>query len=119
MSSQRGKWRLQRSKELSAKVQKSFHDLQNPSDCSKAKTLICDLNKSCGFGCQMHHVMYCFIESFFQNRTMILESHDWRYDSTGGYEAYFLPVTETCARESHSDAVSWNGRFLLASLFKQ
>ena len=60
----------------------------------------------------MHHVMYCFIEAYFQNRTMILESSDWRYDSRG-FEAYFLPLSETCSKNSYSDAVNWNGiRFI-------
>jgi glycoprotein 6-alpha-L-fucosyltransferase len=84
--------------------------MQNPNDCSNARTLICDLNKACGFGCQMHHVMYCFIEAYFQNRTMILESNDWRYDSRG-YESYFLPVSETCAKTKFQDVVPWNGLF--------
>jgi glycoprotein 6-alpha-L-fucosyltransferase len=109
LSNQRGDWRLKRSKEIGAKVQKHFHDLQNPKDCSNARTLICDLNKACGFGCQMHHAMYCFIESFFQNRTMILESHDWRYDSKAGYEGYFLPVSETCSSKKLPEPASWNG----------
>lgn len=28
--------------------------LQNPSDCSKARKLVCSLNKGCGFGCQVN-----------------------------------------------------------------
>ena len=58
----------------------------------------------------MHHAMYCFIERFFQNRTMILESQGWRYDSKNGYEGYFLPVTETCANQKSPETVTWNGK---------
>ena len=57
----------------------------------------------------MHHVMYCFIESFFQNRTMILESVNWSYDSRG-FETYFLPLSETCSGESFPNAYNWNGK---------
>ena len=109
LSSHQNDWRLRKSQELSLKIQKHFHDLQNPRNCSNAKTLICDINKSCGFGCQMHHVMYCFIESFFQNRTMILESINWSYDSRG-FETYFLPLSETCSGESFPNAYNWNGK---------
>lgn len=28
-------------------------------DCSSERILICDLNKACGFGCQMHHLANC------------------------------------------------------------
>ncbi len=51
-----GAWRGKASKTLSTKIQDKFFDLQNPSDCNSAKKLICELNKSCGYGCQIHHV---------------------------------------------------------------
>ncbi len=90
--------------------------LQNPADCSKAKKIVCDLNKACGFGCQMHHVMYCFITSFFLNRTMILESAGWRYNSAG-HTAYFKPISDTCASLTESDKpVGWNGKSLCFEL---
>jgi glycoprotein 6-alpha-L-fucosyltransferase len=83
--------------------------LQNPSDCDKAKKIVCDLNKACGFGCQMHHVMYCFITSFFLNRTLILESSGWRYNSAGA-TAYFKPMSDSCTSVSSTDkVVGWNG----------
>jgi hypothetical protein len=56
----------------------------------------------------MHHVMYCFIESFFQNRTMILESQNWSYDPKG-FEEYFLPISGTCSQASLQNAIDWNG----------
>lgn len=84
--------------------------MQNPKNCDKAKKIICDLNKSCGFGCQMHHVMYCFITAYSTNRTMILESKQWRYNIKG-FEAYFQPLSETC-NSYNGLAVNWNGWFL-------
>jgi glycoprotein 6-alpha-L-fucosyltransferase len=95
---------------LSKKIQKHFHELQNPADCSQAKKIVCDLNKACGFGCQMHHVMYCFITAFFTKRTMILDSDSWRYNGKG-IETYYKPISDTC-RESMDPSVNWNGKFI-------
>jgi len=38
-------WRQQESENLSNLVQKRLKHLQNPSDCAKARKLVCDLNK--------------------------------------------------------------------------
>lgn len=40
-----GTWREQEAADLSSLVQKRLHNLQNPPDCSKAKKLVCNLNK--------------------------------------------------------------------------
>lgn len=39
------KWRAAEAQALSDLVQKRLHYLQNPKDCSKARKLICNLNK--------------------------------------------------------------------------
>jgi glycoprotein 6-alpha-L-fucosyltransferase len=110
-SSTLAEWRQKKSDELIKRVQKQFVDMQNPADCSRAKKIVCSLNKACGFGCQMHHVMYCFITAYFTKRTMILESDNWRYNPRG-YEAYFRPLSETCKELSDANertaTVGWN-----------
>lgn len=40
-------WRQQESENLSNLIQKRLKYLQNPSDCAKARKLVCDLNKVC------------------------------------------------------------------------
>lgn len=106
-----GEWRRMESEFLALKLQKEFYQLQNPSDCDRQKKVICDLNKSCGFGCQMHHVVYCFITSYFLNRTLILDSAGWRYNSDG-FEAYFRPLSEKCIKINEY-GVEWNGNLYL------
>lgn len=103
-----GEWRKSESEKLAHHVQKKFNQLQNPPDCNSRKKIICDMGKSCGFGCQMHHVMYCFITAYFTNRTMILQSNGWRYNQKG-YEAYFKPLSETCQSYDGS-YINWNGK---------
>nr|CAG4641568.1 EOG090X03KK [Eurycercus lamellatus] len=101
-------WRAAEARALSDLVQKRFHHLQNPKDCSKARKLVCNLNKSCGYGCQIHHAAYCFIMAYATKRTMIMNSKKWRYHR-GGWEKIFLPLSETCTDPSGSDRSNWPG----------
>nr|CAG4644667.1 EOG090X03KK [Leptodora kindtii] len=102
-------WRAAESRALSDLVQKRLRNLQNPKDCSKARKLLCNLNKSCGYGCQIHHATYCFIVAYATQRTMILNSKKWRYHR-GGWEKIFMPVSETCTNPSGADHSNWPGK---------
>lgn len=88
-------FRRQMQLKLSKEVQDRFHSLQNPKDCKKSRRLVCTLNKGCGYGCQIHHVIYCMIIAYSSNRTMVMNSLGWRY-SKRGWEGTFLPVSESC-----------------------
>nr|CAG4650847.1 EOG090X03KK [Simocephalus serrulatus]SVE94145.1 EOG090X03KK [Simocephalus serrulatus] len=101
-------WRAAESRALSDLVQRRLHYLQNPVDCSKARKLVCNLNKSCGYGCQIHHAAYCFIMAYATKRTLILNSKKWRYHR-GGWEKVFLPLSDTCTDPSGLDRSNWPG----------
>ena len=88
-------WQKNISSELTKIMGKRLHYLQNPPDCRSAKKLVCRVSKSCGFGCQIHHVSYCFILAYATKRTLILDSTNWRY-SPSGWDAVFKPVSSTC-----------------------
>uniref|UniRef100_A0A8D0H842 Alpha-(1,6)-fucosyltransferase n=1 Tax=Sphenodon punctatus TaxID=8508 RepID=A0A8D0H842_SPHPU len=103
-----GEWREKEAKDLTELVQRRITYLQNPKDCSKAKKLVCNINKGCGYGCQLHHVVYCFMIAYGTQRTLILESQNWRY-ATGGWETVFRPVRETCTDRSGSTTGHWSG----------
>ncbi|UYV70737.1 FUT8 [Cordylochernes scorpioides] len=101
-------WRRREAQELSDLLQKKFHYLQNPPDCNTAKKLVCNLNKGCGYGCQIHHAVYCFIVAYGTQRTLILRSQNWRYAPGGkGWESVFLPVSDTCTSDLGSSRASW------------
>lgn len=76
----------------SKEVKRRFNILQNPQDCENTNFLYCNINKGCGFGCQIHHVAFCFSIAYGSNRTMVLDSKGWRYHSKGfeGNFSYFL-----------------------------
>ena len=100
-------WRIQEAKELEALVQKRITTLQNPDNCAGAKKILCNLNKGCGYGCQLHHAVYCFIVAYGTERTLILKSKGWRYNRNG-YEEIFQPLSETC-REPSGQKNHWPG----------
>lgn len=82
---------------------------QNPSDCSSARKLLCNLNKGCGYGCQVHHAVYCLIVAYGTQRTLILRSHNWRY-AQKGWESVFMPISDTCKDDTSSTRVPWPGK---------
>lgn len=104
-------WRKKESEDLSGLVQARLHHLQNPENCATARKLVCNLNKGCGYGCQIHHAIYCFLVAYGTERTLILKSKGWRYNKKG-FEDVFLPMSDSCRSpdgESHS---GWPGQEL-------
>ena len=89
-------WQANVSADLRTLMQKRLHHLQNPSNCDSAQKLVCKVGKTCGFGCQMHHVTYCFIMAYAFERTLILDSSGWSYNNKG-WESVFQPVTPCSA----------------------
>ena len=87
---------------LSKLVQNQLDRLQNPPDCTKARKLVCNLEKACGFGCQMHHLSFCFTAAYHTNRTLVIVSHKWKYNPKGLNE-YFLPVTKCNVDNEETD----------------
>ncbi|RXN32230.1 alpha-(1,6)-fucosyltransferase [Labeo rohita] len=103
-----GDWREKEARDLSNLVQNRISYLQNPQDCSKARKLVCNINKGCGYGCQLHHVVYCFMIAYGTQRVLILESHNWRY-APKGWETVFRPVSDTCTDRSGATTGHWSG----------
>ena len=100
-------WVEKEHKELTDLVQRRLHYLQHPKDCNSAKKLMCQINKGCGYGCQVHHLMYCFIVAYGLQRTLIIDSVGWRY-SAKGWNGIFKPVSESCTTyQGH--VASWSG----------
>lgn len=64
------------------------------------------LLQGCGYGCQLHHVVYCFIMAYATERTLILKSKGWRYHKAG-WEEVFLPLSETCSTSEGTSHANW------------
>lgn len=98
-------WRRAESRALSELVQERLSRLQHPEDCGRARKLVCNLNKGCGYGCQVHHATYCLIVAYATRRTLVLNSKGWRY-AAGGWETVFRPVSNSCT-EAAAEGVHW------------
>ncbi|KAF5294269.1 hypothetical protein FQR65_LT10855 [Abscondita terminalis] len=101
-------WRINEIKNLSDIVQKRLRYLQNPVDCKNSKKLVCHINYSCGFGCQIHHLVSCMIVAYGTQRTLILKSNNWRYHNAG-WEEIFLPLSHSCTEIYDAIPVKWPG----------
>ncbi|KAK6755258.1 hypothetical protein RB195_013935 [Necator americanus] len=88
-------WRRNSLQTITDSIQEKIHQMQNPDDCRTAQALICNLDKECGFGCQLHHVAYCFVTAFGSGRMLVLNKDGtaWRY-SRKGWVGAFQPVTK-------------------------
>ncbi|PIO57497.1 hypothetical protein TELCIR_21089, partial [Teladorsagia circumcincta] len=75
-------WRKRSLQAITDGIQAKIHKMQHPDDCKTAKILLCNLDKQCGFGCQLHHVAYCFVTAFGSDRTMVFNGNGnpWRTD---------------------------------------
>ncbi|EFP11174.1 CRE-FUT-8 protein [Caenorhabditis remanei] len=94
--------RMSQRSEITNRILKSIEKLQNPQSCGDVNTLVCNLDKECGFGCQLHHVTYCAITAFATKRMMILkrDGSSWKYSSRG-WTSVFEPISKC----SFDDAV--------------
>ena len=92
-------WRDTENKLLSELVQKRIYTLQNPQNCSNARYSVCRINKGCGIGCELHHIVHCFIVSYATERTLIIDSRQWNYNkggNGGSFEDIFKPLSDSC-----------------------
>ncbi|XP_064621833.1 alpha-(1,6)-fucosyltransferase-like isoform X2 [Lineus longissimus] len=108
-------WREKEAKDLMDYINKRFKQLQNPKDCKTAKKVVCNLNKGCGFGCQIHHVAYCMIIAYGTGRTLVLDSRGWRY-SHGGWEKVFKPLSDTCLDKSGTSSRAWGAKEVIENI---
>jgi glycoprotein 6-alpha-L-fucosyltransferase len=88
-------------------MQARLNSLQNPTkSCADVKRVTCNINKGCGYGCEIHHAMHCFHIAYALGRPMVLFSQGWRYNP-GGFDQIFQPLSETCTTSMTSGGSSW------------
>jgi glycoprotein 6-alpha-L-fucosyltransferase len=105
-----GTYRKEESIKLGNLIQNRFKLLQNPNNCTNSKKLLCNINKPCGFGCQFHHLILCFVTAYATNRVMIMDSSNWLAQFGEGYTYFFQPVSDNCKNfKIKSNIMDWNG----------
>jgi len=61
---------------ISLKLFLNLNKLQNPASCNDTKKLVCYVDQTCGFTCQIHFMLVCFIRGYYANRTIIFQDLD-------------------------------------------
>ena len=54
-------------------IEEKLTNLQFVKDCSKVKKLVCEVYQNCGYLCQLHFLIVCYIQAYYQNRTVIFQ----------------------------------------------
>ncbi|CAH8489603.1 unnamed protein product [Schistosoma turkestanicum] len=80
---------------LSTELQNELFKLQNPPNCKEAKYVVASLERPCAFGCNAHHLMYCFQMAYATGRTLLLDPKDGQSYSQWWIKN-FLPLSEKC-----------------------
>jgi glycoprotein 6-alpha-L-fucosyltransferase len=105
-------------------MQARLNSLQNPSKpCTSVKRITCNINKGCGYGCEIHHAMHCFHIAYALGRPMFLFSgriyfkgkknfiidfsDGWRYNP-GGFDQIFQPLSQNCTKFMFTNEVPWS-----------
>lgn len=94
-------------KELSGTIQNRLYDLQNPKYCETARKLICSLSNDCGYGCQMHHLIYCFMIAYSTKRIMYIDSSVGKYSSRP-WRDYFVSLGSNCSFPHSRNIPTWS-----------
>ncbi len=101
-------WREQEHSNLAKLMQARLNNLQNPTKpCEEVKRVTCNINKGCGYGCEIHHAMHCFHIAYALGRPMILFSDGWRYNPSG-FDQIFLPLSENCTKFAGVNGAAWS-----------
>uniref|UniRef100_A0A0K0CSW3 GT23 domain-containing protein n=1 Tax=Angiostrongylus cantonensis TaxID=6313 RepID=A0A0K0CSW3_ANGCA len=110
-------WRQKSLKSLTDFIQGKIHEMQHPEDCRKARILLCNLDKSCGFGCEMHHVAFCFMTAFGSQRTMVFDGdgNGWRLVHND-LTKFYTQTLESVSNQFNSNSNSFRPEFLPLSI---
>ena len=60
----------------SQEIKNKITSLQFVQNCSSVKKLVCEVEQSCGYLCQLHFLINCYIQAYYQNRTVIFKDLD-------------------------------------------
>lgn len=107
---------------MSEIVLNRIYHLQNPDNCSTARKAICG-HFLAGMGASLHHWVYCFIYAYYTNRTMLIDTSQWKYlrnviskDGVKDFHQFFLPISKCSYTDQDKNiAVPWNNSTLMDS----
>nr|XP_027219137.1 alpha-(1,6)-fucosyltransferase-like [Penaeus vannamei] len=104
-------WQREEVEALGDQIQHRIRALQNPEDCESAKKILCNIPvapKARGTGSQLHHLSYCFLAAYGTQRTLVINKRETSVMDLD-LEAYFLPLSENCAKTTTQEVAHWPG----------
>jgi hypothetical protein len=101
----------------SNEIRNKIDSLQNPVDCESAKKFFCVLVKNCGFGCQIHFILTCFLNGFYRNRTVIFKDSKIKKKNFNRYYSTFKQFSK-CDYLDESNVVLISKIFFIISINK-
>ena len=104
---------LNKSNEIKTKID----SLQNPVDCESAKKFFCVLVKNCGFGCQIHFILTCFLNGFYRNRTVIFKDSKIKKKNFNRYYSTFKQFSK-CDHLDETNVVLISKIFFIINIKK-
>ncbi|KAF1743135.1 hypothetical protein MXB_3118, partial [Myxobolus squamalis] len=75
-------------------VEKVIYFNQYPPTCEDREIILCKIKYSCGFGCKMHHLLYCLALALAEGKIMVAEGKEWSIFNSK--KALFLPLNVFC-----------------------
>jgi len=101
-------------------IKNKINSMQFVQDCSKVKKLVCEVEQRCGYMCQLHFLTICYIQAYYQNRTVIFK--DWKAaneldkQNFNNFQDSFLPFSN-CSIHTNESVVAISGiEYIMASL---
>ena len=97
-------------------IQNRLRGLQNPSNCSEAKKLVCNFKvKLCGYGCQLHHAVYCLILAYATQRMLVIKSDKGNevFFDQESFKHIFQPLSLSCENltdMANQKMVAWDSK---------
>ncbi|KAF0989411.1 hypothetical protein HZS_6847 [Henneguya salminicola] len=72
---------------------------QNPPNCATDSVFSCKASKSCGFACQIHHLLFCLTVGLAHGKPVIVEDNSWH--DFKSITDVFLPLSQTCDKNKN------------------
>lgn len=91
---------------ISDTIQRRLQYIQNPPDCNTAQKVACKFDESCGYGCQVHHVVLCLVIAYATERTLVIEKTNGIY-AGHNWDQIFLTLSETCTNTKGRTHGKW------------
>ncbi len=96
----------------SYEIKNKIRNLQFPKNCKSVKKLVCEVEPKCGFMCQLHFLILCFIHAYYQNRAVIFKDLQTYNPDSNRFQDSYLPFSDCTVENNQSfEKLKADGKF--------